>query len=201
MRLLLSAFVPELGPLAEHPPAGWETATVGVGAVTAAAATARLLAERRPEAVLFLGTCGRYDDRLQLFESIWASEAIATSLAEVRGEAYRPGLEQSRWASTLAGTLPRQMVDALSRQAVAVPPAITNTREGAALLAPVAPVEHLELTGVFAACAAAGVPCGGALVVVNDVGPDAQAQWKANHAEGSRRLVDRLRAAGLFEGV
>ncbi|HLP31375.1 MAG TPA: hypothetical protein VK150_08440 [Geothrix sp.] len=193
MRLLLSAFVPELGPLAEHPPAGWETATVGVGAVTAAAATARLLAERRPEAVLFLGTCGRYDDRLQLFEAIWASEAIATSLAEVRGEAYRPALERSRWASTLAGALPCH--------AVAVPPAITKTREGAALLAQVAPVEHLELTGVFAACHAAGVPCGGALVVVNEVGPDAQAQWKANHAEGSRRLVERLRAAGLFEGA
>jgi len=38
-------------------------------------------------------------------------------------------------------------------------------------------------------------------VVVNDVGPDAQAQWTANHAEGSRRLVERLKALGLFEGA
>ncbi|HJW27405.1 MAG TPA: hypothetical protein VJ576_21110, partial [Rhodocyclaceae bacterium] len=90
MRLLLSAFAPELGPLAGDPPPGWETATVGIGAVTAAAATARLLAERRPEAVLFLGTCGRYDERLALFECLWASVAIATSLEEVRGGAYRP---------------------------------------------------------------------------------------------------------------
>lgn len=190
MRLLLSAFAPELGSLAGQPPAGWETATVGVGAVTAAAATTRLLLERRPEAVVFLGTCGRYDDRLALFEGIWALEAIATSVEEVRGEAYRPGIERVRWASTLEGPLPRH--------AVAVPPAITKRHDGARLLASVAPVEHLELTGVFAACHGVGVPCGGALVVVNDVGPDAPAQWQANHAEGSRRLIEQLKASGFF---
>src|SRR5664279_589 len=192
MRLLLSAFAPELGPLAGDPPLGWETATVGVGAVTAGVATARLLAERKPEAVLFLGTCGRYDGRLELFECLWATEAIATSLEERRGGAYRPGLERVRWASTLAGPLPSH--------AVAVTPAITSTQEGAAFLATVAPVEHLELTGVFAACHGAGVPCGGALVVVNDVGPEASSQWSANHAEGSRRLVAALRASGYLEG-
>ncbi len=193
MRLLLSAFIPELGPLASDPPQGWEVATVGVGAVTAAATTARLLAERQPEAVLFLGTCGRYDERLNLFECLWATEAIATSLEELRGGAYRPQIEQGRWASTLAGPLPSQ--------AVAVPPAITSTQEGAAFLSKVAPVEQLELTGVFAACHGAGVPCGGALVVVNDVGPEAQKQWTANHGEGSRRLVAALRASGYFEGA
>jgi purine-nucleoside phosphorylase len=152
-----------------------------------------LLAERRPGAVLFLGTCGRYDDRLALFEGLWASEAIATSLDELRGGAYRPGIEQVSWAATLQGPLPSHPV--------AVPPAITRTREGASLLASVAPAEHLELTGVFAACQAAGLPFGAALVVVNDVGPDAQVQWKANHAEGSRRLVEILRASGFFAGA
>lgn len=193
MRLLLSAFTPELGPLAGTPPPGWDTATVGVGAITAAVVTARLLAERRPEAVIFLGTCGRYDARLNLFDCLWATEAIATSLEELRGGAYRPGIERVRWASTLKGPLPLH--------AVAVPPAITKTMEGAALLVAVAPVEHLELTGVFAACQVAGVPCGGALVVVNDVGPEAASQWAANHAEGSRRLISRLRASGCFEGA
>ena len=193
MRLLLSAFAPELGPLASQPPRGWEVATIGVGAVTAAAATARLLMARRPEAVLLLGTCGRYDHRLGMFDLLWAREAIATSLEELAGHSYRPGLEQVRWAASLDGPLPSQPV--------AVPPAITKTLEGAALLAALAPVEHLELTGVFAACQGAGVPCGAALVVVNEVGPDAQAQWTANHAEGSRRLVERLLSSGFFEGV
>jgi purine-nucleoside phosphorylase len=102
-------------------------------------------------------------------------------------------IERVRWVATLEGPLPRH--------AVAIPPAITTTQEGAAILSTVATVEHLELTGVFAACHAAGVPCGGALVVVNDVGPNAQAQWLANHAEGSRRLVEELRASGYFEGA
>jgi purine-nucleoside phosphorylase len=193
MRLLLSAFAPELGLLLDLPPKGWEAAAVGVGAVTAAAAAARLLVERQPKQVLFMGTCGRYDDRLGLFEVLWASEAIATSLEELRDGAYRPGIEQVRWMATLAGPLPTF--------SVAVPPAITKTREGAALLASVAPAEHLELTGVFAACHGAGVPCGAALVVVNDVGPHAQEQWLANHSEGTRRLVERLRASGFFEDV
>jgi purine-nucleoside phosphorylase len=191
MRLILSAFPPELGVLAGQPPTGWETASVGVGAVTAAATTARLLAERKPEAVVFLGTCGRYDARLEVFECLWAQEAIATSQEEGRGGAYRPGLEQVRWAATLAGPF--------QPHPVAVPPAITCTPEGAALLGALAPVEHLELTGVFAACQQAGVPCGAALVVVNDVGPEAQAQWKARHAEGSRRLSEALLASGFFE--
>jgi len=193
MRLLLSAFAPELGPLAEAPPPGWEVATVGVGAVSAAAATSALVLDRWPELVVFVGTCGRYDERLALFDCLWATEALATSVEEVRGGAYRPKIERRRWPATLPGALPGH--------AVAVPPAITSTREGAALLASLAPVEHLELTGVFEACRLAKVPCGAALVVVNDVGPEAQAQWLANHEEGSRRLVDRLRASGLFEAV
>ncbi len=193
MGLLLAAFPPELGPLAEEPPPGWEPACTGVGALAAAATTTRLLAARRPEAVLFLGTCGRYDDRLELFQCFWATEAIATSLAELRGEAYRPALEATRWTATLPGPLPGFTV--------AVPPAITRTRAGAQLLAAVAPAEHLELTGVYAACHAAGVPFGAALVVVNDVGPEAQVQWRANHAEGSLRLIAALRDAGLFAGA
>ncbi len=193
MRLLLSAFTPELGPLAMEPPTGWEAATVGIGAVTAAATTARLLAERRPESVLFLGTCGAYDQRMALFDCLWVSEARATSLEEVRGDAYRPCLEATCWGTTLSGPLPAQVV--------AVPPAITRTHEGAALLASQAPVEQLELTGVLAACQGARVPCGAALVVVNAVGPEAQRQWQANHEEGSRKLVAALRALGYFEGA
>lgn len=193
MRLLIAAFPPELGSLLRTPPAGWEVASVGVGAITAAATTARLIAEHRPGSVLFLGTCGRYDARLSLMDTLWASEAIATSLEERAGHAFRPSIEPTRWAATLKGPWPGQPV--------AVPPAITGTREGAALLATVAPVEHLELTGVFAACQGAGVPCGAALVVVNDVGPEAHAQWLTNHAEGSRLLVARLLASGFFEGA
>jgi len=79
-----------------------------------------------------------------------------------------------------------------------VPPAITVDPEGAALLATLAAVEHLEVTGVFAACAAAGVPVAAALGVANRVGPQAHAEWKASHARVSRALVAAL--AGVLAG-
>ncbi|MBS1767184.1 MAG: phosphorylase [Acidobacteria bacterium] len=190
MKLLLAAFPPELGPLLDRPPAGWRVACTGVGALLAAATTARLLAELRPEAVLFIGTCGHYDGRLAIGEAISASEAVAASLAERRGEAYRPEIETTRWVTTLEVPLPSH--------GVVVPPAITKTREGAALLGTLGAAEHLELTGVYAASHAVGVPVGAALTVVNEVGPDAQAQWKANHAAASLALIGRLRDLKVF---
>jgi purine-nucleoside phosphorylase len=188
MKLLLGAFPPELGPFLADPPRGWATACTGVGSLLAAASTARLIEELRPEAVLFLGTCGHYDGRLKLGDHLWASEAIASSLEECRGEAYRPVVERTRWSTTLDGPLPRH--------GVVVPPAITRTLEGAALLGRLGAVEHLELTGVYAACHVSGVRVGAALAVVNQVGPEAQAQWRANQESGSLRLIEHLRSLG-----
>jgi len=185
--LLLAAFPPELAGLDAAPPAGWRVATAGIGAVVAAAATARLLAEERPSRVLFVGTCGAYDGRLAVGDLVVAAAAIATSLDELEGRAYRPRAERVRFEATW--TLPV----ALPAHAVAVPPAITLTASGAARLATVAAAEHLELSGVFAACHAAGVPVAGALAVANRVGPDAHAEWRANHARVSRALVEALR--------
>jgi purine-nucleoside phosphorylase len=185
--LLLAAFSPELAGLEAEPPAGWRVATVGVGAIAAAAATARLLAERRPAKVLLLGTCGAYDARLAVGDLLHAGAAIVTSQDELEGRAYRPALEEVRFEATWAPAL------ALPRHDVVVPPAITCTAEGARRLGVLGPAEHLELAGVFAACRAAGVPVAAALAVANRVGPDANAEWRANHARVSRALVDALR--------
>lgn len=184
--LLLAAFPPELAGLDLAPPAGWVVATTGVGAVVAAVETARLLALHRPARALFLGTCGAYDARLSVGDLLAASEAISVSLDEREGRAYRPSVERVRWPATWL--LP------LDGHAVAVPPAITCSAAGAQALSQVAPAEHLEVTGVFAACHAAGVPVAAALGVANRVGPDAHAEWKASHARVSRALVDALRA-------
>jgi nucleoside phosphorylase len=190
-RLVLAAFPPELAGLAAAPPTGWIAATTGVGAIAAAVETSRLLAAHQPERVLFLGTCGAYDARLAAGDVLAASEAIAVSQDEVAGRAYRPEIERTRWAATWV--LP------LAAHAVAVPPAITSCAEGARALGAIAAAEHLELTGVFAACHAAGVPVAAALAVANQVGPDANAEWRANHARVSRLLVDGLLEAGVFE--
>ncbi|HSM93335.1 MAG TPA: phosphorylase [Anaeromyxobacteraceae bacterium] len=188
--LLLAAFSPELAGLDAAPPAGWRVALTGVGALAAAAATARLLAEARTARVLFVGTCGAYDGRLSVGAQISASEAIATSLDELEGRAYRPEIERTRWSAGWALPLPAV--------AVAVPPAITRTVEGARRLGELAAAEHLELTGVFAACAEAGVPAAAALAVANHVGPDANAEWRANHARVSRELMGALISGSIL---
>jgi purine-nucleoside phosphorylase len=182
--LLLAAFPPELAGLDAAPPPGWRVAVTGVGALAAAATTARLLAERPASKVLFAGTCGAYDARLAVGDLLAASVAIAVSIDVLEGRAYRPGPEVTRW--TPGWTLP------FPAHPVAVPPAVTCTAAGARLLASVAAAEHLELTGVFAAAQAAGVPVAGALAVANRVGPDAHAEWMANHARVSQRLIEAL---------
>jgi nucleoside phosphorylase len=185
--LLLAAFPPELAGLDAAPPAGWRAATTGIGGATSAARTARLLAEERPERVLFVGTCGAYDARLAIGELLAARAAIASSLDELEGRAYRPELEPVRFEATWSLPL------ALPAHDVVVPPAITRTAEGARRLAALGAAEHLELAGVLAACADAGVPAAAVLAVANRVGPDASAEWRANHARVSRALVEALR--------
>jgi len=190
--LLLSAFPPELAGMDLHPPTGWRVACTGVGALTAGVTTARLLAALVPSKVLFVGTCGAYDERLAIGACLAASDALALSLDVLEARAYRPEIESSRWPATWP-------VPFLPRVSVAVPPGITRTLEGAQRLAPFAPVENLELTGVFAACAGAGIPCGAALAVANAVGPEAHAQWLAHHERVSRELMATLVHHGLFE--
>jgi purine-nucleoside phosphorylase len=188
--LLLAAFPPELAELADAPPEGWVARTTGIGAVAAAAETARLLAELRPDRVLFVGTCGAYDERLGVGQLLSAAEALAASAEELAGRAYRPEAERTRWPATWPLPLPAH--------AVAVPPAITATVEGARALGALAPVEHLELTGVFAACHAVRVPVAAALAVANRVGPGAHAEWRANHGRVSRALLEAIARAGVF---
>lgn len=190
MKLLLAAFPPELGPLLENPPPGWVAVCTGVGALAAAVSATRLIRELHPTAVIFVGTCGAYDARVPRGSLVSVSEVVASSVEELAGASYRPSLERTRWATQIPLPLPAC--------AVAVPPAITASLEGARILSQAAPLEHLELSGVLEACREAGVPCGAALAVVNEVGPLAHAQWKANHAEGSARLIEALLSAGVF---
>ena len=182
--LLLAAFPPELAGLDASPPTGWRVACTGVGALAAATVTARCLAERRYDRVLFVGTCGAYDDRLAVGDLLAASAALSVSLDVLEGRAYRAGPEVVRWAA--GWTLP------FPSHEVAVTPGVTCTVEGARRLSQVAAAEHLELTGVFAAAAAAGVPVAGALAVANRVGPGAHAEWMLNHARVSRKLIEAL---------
>ena len=192
--LLLAAFPPELAGMDQEPPTGWRVGCTGVGAVTAAVTTARLLTVLTPSRVLFVGTCGAYDQRLAVGDLIMASSALAASLDVLEHRAYRPGPETHRWPATLAAQLPLPF----PAHTIAVPPGITRTLRAARRLSALAPAEHLELTGVFAACHEAGIPCGAALAVANRVGPEAHGEWLANHERVSLALMEALVAAGVF---
>jgi purine-nucleoside phosphorylase len=192
--LLLAAFPPELAGLGGAPPAGWRAALTGAGGVAAAASTARLLAELTPARVLFVGTCGAYGaGGLGVGDCIAASEAVAVSAPELRKRAYRPEIEATRWPA--AWDLP------LPKRRLAATPAITLDLEDAALLGGIADAENLEVAGVFAACAAAGVPAAAALAVANRVGPGARGEWVANHEGASRGLIEALASLGVFGQV
>jgi len=193
--LLLAAFPPELAGMDACPPPGWRVGCTGVGALTAAVATARLLTALKPGRVLFVGTCGAYDQRLAIGDCLRASDALAISLDVLEGRAYLPESEVHRWPATLASVLPIPFPP----MSVAVPPGITRTLAGALRLSEFAAAEHLELTGVFAACHGAGIPCGAALAVANQVGPEAHGQWLENHEWASRALMQALKAEGIFE--
>ena len=195
--LLLAAFPPELGGLDVSPPAGWQVQCTGVGAITAAATTARLIAELKPDRVLFIGTCGASGPGLAIGDAIEVAEALSISIDEVEGRAYRPKIECVRWPATLVFSPPL----GIPACTVAVPLAITKTVEGAEALSKFAAAEHLEVAGVFAACHGAGVPCGAVLVVANRVGPEVHADWKAHNRRVSLALVELLKAKGVFGGV
>lgn len=183
--VLLSAFAPELSGLDGAWPAGWVVATTGIGAVAAAVGAARLLALHRPARVLLVGTCGAYDGRLAVGDVLAARRAIATSVEELEGRAYRPAAEVAAWEATWVLPLPAHDV--------AVPPGVTTSAAGAAVLARVAAAEHLEATGVFAACAAEGVPVAAVLGVANRVGPAAHEEWKRENVRVSARVVEAIR--------
>jgi len=189
--LLLAAFPPELAGLDGQPPPGWRVACTGVGALAAAITTARLIAETQPSRILFLGTCGAYDERLPIGSCVAAAEAFATSLDLLEGRAYRPSPERARWPATWELPLPPE--------GVVVTPGITRTSAGARILGQFGTVEHLELTGVFAAAHAAGIPAAAALAVANQVGPEAHEEWRRHHAKASADLVKRLQELQVFD--
>jgi purine-nucleoside phosphorylase len=131
---------------------------------------------------------------LAVGDLIEAAEALSVSLEELEGRAYRPAIECVRWAATLAHRMPL----AIPAHTVAVPMGITRSAEGAQRLSACAAVEHLELTGVFAACHEAGIPCGAVLGVADRVGPSSHSEWKANNVRVSQDLIQTLTSKGVF---
>jgi len=182
MNLLLSAFPPEIEGICNF--GFWHAACTGIGAIESAISVTRLIAEYEPERVLFIGTCGALDHTLSVGDIQCVEKVISTSVEELKGKAYKPSLEITEWNANYK--LP------FRGAIVASTPAITKSESGALLLGKIAQVEHLEISGVFAACHRAKVPVGAVLVVANRVGPGAHEEWLANNERVSKELVKAI---------
>ncbi|MCK6507245.1 futalosine hydrolase [Myxococcota bacterium] len=185
MILVLAAVAEELGPLPGR--------TVGVGPVVAAASTARILCELRPDAVVLIGTAGSYRGGPPVGQACAARRVGLADGAATMGLGYvprpPPPLPCDPRLLARAGV---PAVDVLNTGAITTDPVL------AARLADGWQVEHLEAYGVAAACAAAQVPFVALLGIANQVGPDAHAQWLThrNAAQDSAREAANALIAG-----
>lgn len=147
---------------------------VGVGPLRAAVATARLLSQERPSAVIFLGTAGQLPGGPAVGSVIRAGRLGLGEAAAALGRGYVPMPLPVLQAT--AGPAPTEVhgeASVLTNAAITTDPALIEAYAGWE-------VEHMETYGVALACAEAGVPFGAILGITNIVGPDAHAQWRAN---------------------
>ena len=162
--LIVAAVEEELGEAAGE--------ALGVGAVLAGIRMAQLLENRRPSAVLMIGTGGVYGDQLPIGQACVARRVGYVSGVARMGLGYTPRPP----APVLCEAA---LLDQLSlpRVDVLTVPAITTDPLLAERLSDGWQVEHLEAFGAAFACQQMGVPFGLVLGISNVVGPEAHLQW------------------------
>ena len=211
--LILAAFAPELEPLrgmAEREPllragsagTGIRFEEVGVGIASAAANTARLIAELRPAHVVFVGSIGTTDQNIPLLQLVSANSIEMVDAAIVEGSAYLPSLCPTEYLADepmmhrLSESCPERLLMAKCYS----PISITSKAELGLRYARAtqAHFENLELFGIAAACAAHQTPWNSICAVTNYVGEQGHEQWKEHHEEAAtytaRSLVACLEA-------
>jgi purine-nucleoside phosphorylase len=194
--LVVAAWEPELRALRG---ARLERAVVGVGAIEAAAGTARLLERQRPELLILIGTAGVYPgggDDVAIENACVAGRISLVSHAVTRGVAYLPAPLPVAVAGPSAPGRQIARTGGVPVVDVACPVAITRSRAAARALARTsgASLENLEAFAVARAAAAARVPFAAVLGVANQVGPRAHLQWRAHAAAAAAAACTCVRA-------
>jgi nucleoside phosphorylase len=178
--LVLAAVAEELGDLPGM--------TVGIGPVAAAARTAAILAERRPDGVVLIGTCGSYRGGPAIHAAIVADRVGLAFGVAAMGLGYVPRAPAPiACAPALTDRLDAPRASVLTCGAVTTDPVLAER------LADGWQCEHLEAFGVAHACQAAGVPFAAVLGVANAVGPDAHVEWLANREAAQAAARDLVR--------
>jgi hypothetical protein len=155
---------------------GADTLVCGIGPVEAAAATARALAERRPDFVLHIGIAGARI--LAPLSVVLGSEAVYCDIA-----AAIPVVDRVAPDASL-----------LERCRVALPEAfVLPIGTSAAVGRGTCDVEAMEGFGVLRACALAGVPAVELRVVANSPDEGDRTKWRIDEALALLGpLLDRL---------
>ena len=163
---------------------GVETLVCGVGPVDAAAATARALAERRPDAVLHVGLAGARG--IEPPALVLGSESVYSDVIDP-GSTF-PRVERAQPDAALLARVRAALPDAL------VLPIATSGRVcgGSGC-----DVEAMEGFGVLRACALAGVPAVELRAISNDVDEADRAKWRFDDALAA--LADAVARVLLLE--
>jgi nucleoside phosphorylase len=162
-----------------------ERAVVGVGLVEAALGAARVLAARRPDRVVLVGTVGAYPGaRLAPLDVVVAERVVLAAPSGALVDAMPRVLDAD--ASLFAGR----------RVVVATTLAVTTDDANARALerATGAHVEHLEAFAVGRACAEARVPFSAVFGVANTVGATGRDEWRKNHERAAAAACAALRS-------
>ena len=206
--LVLAAWPPELAHLRARLPElparmrrRVTLATVGVGLVEAAIASAGLLADQQPSAVLLVGTAGVYPG--QAAGLVLASAVIAGHIRLLPQilpgqHAFLPAIlpTEARSTPALARTLRR--ATGLASADVACPLGITATTKAATTAAQLSgcALENLEAFAVARAAAVAKLPFAAILGIANHVGPSGHREWekhaKAAAESACQAVIDSL---------
>jgi futalosine hydrolase len=177
---------------------------VGVGLVEAAAGTARLIAEHRPQALLLVGTAGVYPGHGPAFplgSAVVVDQMVLLPGASGGAVGFLPDLVpiRARSSSTLARAV--RQAARLPAADVACPLAITVGARAAATAARSSgcALENLEAFAVARAAARAGIPFAAVLGVANHVGPAGHREWRRHARRAAAAACDAV--LGFFASL
>jgi predicted 5'-methylthioadenosine/S-adenosylhomocysteine nucleosidase len=175
--LLVAATERELG--------GHEGLACGIGPVEAAAATARVLADNTPDAVLHVGLAGGVD--LEAGTLVLGTESVYVDIAAAIPVVSRVEPDPALLAA----------IRAAFPEAPALPIATSAAVSGASdTVSQGFRVEAMEGFGVLRACALAGVPAVEVRAISNELGEADRSRWELERGlEALHAALPRLLAA------
>lgn len=184
--LITAAFEPELRLFRENIQGSTNifVEEVGIGCISAALETSRLISQLQPTHVLFVGSIGAIAKDVSPQTLVSATSTLFLDQALVTGKSYLPE------AMTTHITADKQLSYLLTRLNIAIleapiytTPSITKDSQIASLIARSANAmfENLELFGVAAACERSSIAWNAVCSVTNTVGENGHEEWKNNY--------------------